>query len=377
MKKYKILLIVRHPVGGIRTFFKYFYRNYDPEKYSFTLVSPDTPETQVLLNDICKLDVAYLSTNNWLSNKEFFVIITNIIINNKFDLIHSHGFTAGVCSVFGSLLRSIPHILTCHDVFTEKQFVGLGGFVKKLFLSLMLSMIDNIHCVSHDARSNLLEYLPILKVFNKKIVVILNGIETEHFFSAKERDIRNEFGLKQHDFLIGFLGRFMSQKGFFYLIEALEEIKKNGNPLKQPIVLCFSPEDGFIREEKENISKRGLTESVLFLPYVADVASTLKSLDVVVIPSLWEACPLLPMEAMVAGVPLIGTNCVGLREVLKDTPATVVPARNSMALAIALLKEMKKPSISAKEFSKMAVTQFDVKRRAIELENLMLKYLEK
>lgn len=226
MKKFRILLVIRHPVGGIRTFFKYVYKHYDPQKYSFTLVSPDVSETQVLLNDISSLDITFILTKNQLSVKEFFVIVTDVIRNNKFDLIHSHGFTSGICSIFGSLVRSIPHILTCHDVFTEKQFVGFGGLVKKMFLSLMLSMIDNIHCVSHDARNNLLEYLPILKIFNKKIVVILNGIETEQFLSAKERDIRNEFGLKQHDFLIGFLGRFMSQKGFLYLIDALEEIKK-------------------------------------------------------------------------------------------------------------------------------------------------------
>lgn len=377
MKKFRILLVIRHPVGGIRTFFKYVYKHYDPQKYSFTLVSPDVSETQVLLNDISSLDITFILTKNQLSVKEFFVIVTDVIRNNKFDLIHSHGFTSGICSIFGSLVRSIPHILTCHDVFTEKQFVGFGGLVKKMFLSLMLSMIDNIHCVSHDARNNLLEYLPILKIFNKKIVVILNGIETEQFLSAKERDIRNEFGLKQHDFLIGFLGRFMSQKGFLYLIDALEEIKKNGNTPKQPVVLCFSPEDGYIREEKENIRNRGLKESVLFLPYVADVASTLKGLDVVVIPSLWEACPLLPMEVMVAGIPLIGTNCIGLREVLIDTPSIIVPARDSLALSKALLEEMINSSaVKFKEFAPVAATRFEVKERATELEKLMLKFLK-
>lgn len=113
------------------------------------------------------------------------------------------------------------------------------------------------------------------------------------------------------------------------------------------------------------------------MPYVADVASTLKGLDVVVIPSLWEACPLLPMEVMVAGIPLIGTNCIGLREVLIDTPSIIVPARDSLALSKALLEEMINSSaVKFKEFAPVAATRFEVKERATELEKLMLKFLK-
>lgn len=369
--------MVYYPIGGIRTFFRYVYRNFDPQKYSFTLVSPELSETKLLLDDLSELDLTYLPADNNLSNKEFFILVTNIIRNDRFDLIHSHGFTSGISAIVGSLLRWTPHILTCHDVFTEKQFIGIRGFIKKAFLGLMLSMIDSIHCVSHDARNNLLEYLTILKLFKKKSVVILNGIETEHFLNMEKRDIRSELGLSQDDFLIGFLGRFMSQKGFIYLIDALDKINKIKDIPRKPVILCFSQEDGFIREERENIKKNGLAKSVLFLPFIADVASTLKGLDVVVTPSLWEACPLLPMEVIVAGVPIIGTNCVGLREVLKDTPATVVPVRDSLALSKALLEEMKNPStIKAREFAIKAAARFEVRERAKDLEKLMLRYLK-
>ena len=74
---------------------------------------------------------------------------------------------------------------------------------------------------------------------------------------------------------------------------------------------------------------------------------------------------------------LIGTNCVGLREVLKDTPATVVPVRDSAALSEALIKEIIYPStVMARQFAVEAATRFDVKERAMELENLMLVYLK-
>jgi len=378
MKKHRILLVVKHPVGGIRTFFRYVYKGFCSEKYQFTLIAPNFPETRVLLEDLRELDLHYIPTDHNVSNKELFRLVTTTIRGQSFGLIHSHGFTSGACSIIGALSKQIPHILTCHDVFTSGQFVGLKGFVRKSALGVMLSMIDCIHCVSNDARDNLLAYLPILKLFKQKVITILHGIEVEPFLNAERRDLRREFSLPSDSFLIGFMGRFMAQKGFRYLVDALEQLKKIENLRKEPIVLAFGEPDGFIREEQDLVKKRGLAGSILFLPFVPNVAATLKGLDIIAMPSLWEACGLLAMEAMVAGVPLVGTDCIGLREVQRNTPAHVVPARNGIALAEALLLEMRNPSTArAMGFATEAAARFQVKDRAAEIEKLMLKYLEK
>jgi len=207
-----------------------------------------------------------------------------------------------------------------------------------------------------------------------KVVVIPNGVEVERFLGSDRRDLRTEYGLAQDTFLIGFLGRYMAQKGFRFLIDAIAQLKSEILP-RQPMVLCFNIDDGFIREEKESVRRKGLSDSVLFLPFVANVSATLKGLDVIVMPSLWEACPLLAMEALVAGIPLIGTDCLGLREVLNDTPATKIPTRDSLALSKALIKEMNNPSTTkAREYSREAAVRFDVRKRAAEIEQLILEY---
>jgi len=376
VKKYRILLVVRHPVGGIRTFFRYFYRNFSADKYQFTLVAPELAETRVLLEDLRDLDLCYLSADRDISDTRLAHVVTRIILKEKFDLVHSHGFTSGACSSFGALFKGTPHILTCHDVFTQGQFIGFKGTLRKAGLGMMLAMVDRVHCVSDDARDNLLAYFSALKRLKCKVTAIPNGIEVDRFLHAERRDLRRELGLPRESFLIGFLGRFMSQKGFKYLVDALEQIKKVRNLPREPVILAFGAQDGFIREEKEEVKNRGLAQSVHFLPFVSDVASTLKGLDVVAMPSLWEACGLLAMETMVAGVPIIGTDCVGLREVLRNAPAYVVPAKNSVALYEALLMEITNPTTArAREFALDAAARFQVKERAREMENLMLKVL--
>ncbi len=378
MRKHRVLLVVRWPVGGIRTFFRYVYSHFDVRKYEFVLIAPTFAETTLLLNDLEKLNLQYIPTASNVSDRQFFYAVIRLILKDEFDLVHSHGFTAGTCSILGSLLKRVPHIITLHETLTKERFVGVGGWLKQNILGLTLSMVDAIQCVSEDARQNLLSYLWILRNFEWKVIVIEHGIEVGRFLISEARDLRRELGLPPNSFLIGFLGRYMPEKGFNYLVGALDLLMKEEGLPRRPVLLSFGQEDGFIREEKANVKKMGLSESVYFLPFVADVATTLKGLDVVAMPSLHEACGLLAMEAIVAGVPLIGTNCIGLREVLRGTVAHAVLARNSHALSEALLVEMRNPTTArARDFAREASERFEVRGQAAKLEKLMLKYLER
>ena len=74
---------------------------------------------------------------------------------------------------------------------------------------------------------------------------------------------------------------------------------------------------------------------------VPDVLPILQKLDLLIMPSLWEACPVLPMEAMCAGVPVLGSDCIGLREVLRGTPSLTSPAGDAPALASAIQEAIK------------------------------------
>ena len=62
------------------------------------------------------------------------------------------------------------------------------------------------------------------------------------------------------------------------------------------------------------------------------------AVDVVAMPSRWEACGLLGREALAAGVPIVGGNCIGLREVLAGSPAPLVEPLDHRALGNALLE---------------------------------------
>ena len=83
MKKHQILLVVRHPVGGIRTFFRYFYRSLDRDRYHFTLVAPALAETSVLLDDLREVDLDYVAADRNATNMDLLKLVTGVILGRE------------------------------------------------------------------------------------------------------------------------------------------------------------------------------------------------------------------------------------------------------------------------------------------------------
>lgn len=369
-RKLHILVVVRWPVGGIRTFLRYVYGRFPVDRFKFIFIYPETSESQAIKSDLQHLDINHVMTSKFPSVMEFTKIVYRCLRKFSIDILHSHGFTSGICSVIPAKLTGTSHLMTSHDVFTKKQFQGVAGVVKKQFLSSFFQKIDLIHCVSFDARENLLAYLPVLKKNADQVVVIPNGIESKRFLTNERKDFRLEYKLEDNIFLIGFFGRFMSQKGFRFLVQAVEILQKRSLP-KKVMVFCFGW-GGFVREEQTVLKQKGLADFFVFLPFQDNIASYLRGLDVVAMPSLWEACPLLAMESMVAGILLIGTDCVGLREVIKNTPAYMIPPRDANALADAIEKEIRTPSKEEVErFRATAALRFDVKKQEVALRGII------
>jgi glycosyltransferase involved in cell wall biosynthesis len=374
--KKRILLVVRWPGGGIRTFLRYVYRHFEPNLFHFTILAPDHAELDVLLEDLKGLDVEAVRVSGRPTSFEFFKAITKVVATDNYDLIHSHGFTAGTCAALPAFLFRRKHILTSHDTLSEKQFQGVTGRLKKFGMSVAFSLIQTIHSVSNDAQDNLLEYFPLFRRNSKKCVVIPSGIEVERFVNVKKRNLRAELNVGEETFLVGFLGRFMSVKGFAYLIDAVEELSGINNLPKPLLVICFG-EGGYVREDKSLIAERGLSRFFKFLPFAPNVANAIKALDVVAMPSLSEACGLLAMETLVVGTPLIATNCIGLREVVLNTPAHVIPTRDGKALAAGIESFMNNDRKEAfTRFAPEAAQRFDVASQAKKIDELMRSMIE-
>lgn len=135
-----------------------------------------------------------------------------------------------------------------------------------------------------------------------RVSVIPNYVDTD-LMSPPARP-RTEGGAPFH---IGFLGRLERQKNPLAMIEALADL-----PVRLSVV-----GNGSLRGEMEALAKR-LGIDVAFLGNVkhAELPTFFRSLDLFLLPSLFEGHPKALLEAMSCGVPVVATEVAGTRQVV-------------------------------------------------------------
>jgi glycosyltransferase involved in cell wall biosynthesis len=355
----RVLTVVRWPVGGIRTHLVYNYPTAAAAGYRFTFVGPADKTFDTFAAGLRGLpDCEFVGVPVRGANCRMAGAVRQQLRTRRFALVHSHGLTAAMQAATANIGLGVPHATTVHDVLRPEQFRGIRGWFKRRAMERLLRPLNAVVCVGRDVRANLLEYLPRLPA--ERLVVIPNGIDTARFasYDTSPQDLADRLGLEPGVTLIGFLGRFMEQKGFLPLLAALEKLLRQGPP--RPFHLLAVGSGDFEREYRSEIRRRGLLDHVTMTGFVMDIRPVLRQLDLLVVPSLWEASPLLPMEAMSAGVPVLGTDCIGLREVLRDTPSRTVRTRDVDDLYHGLHAALARPwTDAARAFAPAARVRFD------------------
>ena len=141
-----------------------------------------------------------------------------------------------------------------------------------------------------------------LSIDKKKIVVIPNGIKTINYENKNYRENSN------HILKICYVGRLEKVKGCEYLIHALSKLEDK--------YICDIYGEGSLAAELETLSKKNNT-NVYFKGFSSNIRNIFPQYDVIVIPSLYEASPLIIPEAMNAKVLLVCSNVGGIPFIIK------------------------------------------------------------
>ncbi|HUQ10642.1 MAG TPA: glycosyltransferase family 4 protein [Steroidobacteraceae bacterium] len=369
-----VLVPIRWPVGGIKSYIRELLNHAAMRGYSFTVVLPDGASTQSLRAEVRNERVSWVLTADSLAS--LLATTSRLALTGKFSLIHAQGVTSALISVPAALARRIPMVLTAHEVFTQGQFSGRLGGLRRKVIELLLGRCKAIHAVSFDAAENIYEYMPGLRRKKDFVRVIPHGIDVHSFASAAPRSLKAELALPESGFVFGFFGRFMAPKGFRVLIDAVEMLVK-ARPDRKFVVVCAGS-GGFIVEDRQNLEARGLDSWFRFVPPVPHLGATIKGVDAVVMPSLWEASGLLAMEVLVCGVPLIATDCVGLRETVRGSPARVARTRDAASLAECMAQELASPGpVAAARYVPDAIAAFNADQSYGKLASLYDECLRK
>ena len=150
--------------------------------------------------------------------------------------------------------------------------------------------------------------------------VIPLGIDLSSFDDDEllRRQFRDEFGYKDHEVVVSFVGRLTEIKNIPMFLEAFSIYKKRSEA--GPMLKFLVVGDGHLRGELEAESKRlGLNGLVTFAGNRTDTAAVYAGTDIVALTSLNEGTPLSLIEAMAANRPVISTAVGGVADLIGES----------------------------------------------------------
>lgn len=251
--------------------------------------------------------------------------LRNLIRQEKFDIIHTHGSQDSWAMGFTLLgFHPRPIVLkTRHNIFPMRDH-----FFNRLLFG---TWTDGTVCISNAILEDCAAK-PYLK--RERLGLIHSAINIEAFAGGKGDGIREEFHLAGR-FVAGVTGRLRPEKGHRYLLEAMPAIVKEAPDLTLLVVGAGSLED----ELKTRAKELGVADNIVFTGFRTDVKDILAALDVYVLPSLSEGLGTAIIEAAAAGLAIVTSNVGGIPDVItNEKTGLLVPPENPEALAAALLR---------------------------------------
>lgn len=176
-----------------------------------------------------------------------------------------------------------------------------------------------------------------------KLTVIHNGVDCSVGDIAPETAARlkEELAVPEGSLVLATVGRLMPQKGHQYLISALQRLADEGYPL----LLLLVGEGPLEESLKKQAEALGVGKLVRFTGFRTDVHDILSIADIFVLPSLNEGFPLILLEAMAAGKPIVATRVTGCTEAIvhRDTGLLCEP-ESSEELSREILSLLRDPA---------------------------------
>jgi glycosyltransferase involved in cell wall biosynthesis len=249
------------------------------------------------------------------------------------EVVHSHEFTMAVYGTAATRRLRIPHIITMHG----NQIV-MDRFRRRVALRWALRRSQAAIAVSQDTGLHMESRLGLRK---GEIRVIPNGIPHR---PGDPRKLRSELGIDESEVLLVSVGNLSPRKSHVTLVEALARLRQQRGDEGLPWRLVIVGEGPERPKLEQMIREAGLEQRVHLVGGRTDIPDIQAAADVFVLPSLWEGLPLVILEAMISGNPVIASNVSGIPEAVEHGKhGLLTPPGDAGALADAIGTVLRDP----------------------------------
>ncbi len=258
-------------------------------------------------------------------------VLHRYLREERIDVVHSHKYKTNVYALLARWGTRARLVSTCHNwLGTSLRMRAYAALDKRL-----LRRFDAVVAVSAAIASELERH-----VAPRKVRRVPNGIDVERFGATQQRTVaKHGFGLDDKT-VVGFVGRLSPEKGLSHLLRALARVAEQRADAAALIV-----GDGALRAALADEARAlGIAERVVFAGEQHDTVAAYAAMDLFALSSLNEGLPMVVLEAMASGVPVVATRVGEIPQVLQEGACGwLVPPGDVPALAGAIADVLSDP----------------------------------
>jgi glycosyltransferase involved in cell wall biosynthesis len=267
--------------------------------------------------------------------------IRKIIKENKYDIVHCHSTKAGFVGRLAAFISNHPNVVySPHGFMFCDTRIQLRRLLY-LYLEKYLGYITNkIIAVSGSERDLALRHKIVP---NDKIITLYNSIDPsdydDHIYKNR---VPEKLLQKNSEIILGTVGRLYYQKDPITLIKSFKIINDSFPNTK----LVFVGDGPLLDKCQRLINQLGLQDKIKLEGFQKNSKEYYKIFDIFILSSHYEGLPYALLEAMIMGIPSVGTDVVGIKDlIINGETGYLVQEEDYIGLANAVIKLLNNPKM--------------------------------
>jgi len=276
------------------------------------------------------------------------------------DIVHAQSLIFAIPALISKKFLKIPYV-----VWGQGSDIYIRNWFMKVVSKTIIKNADSALALTKSMRE------VMQAIYNCDIPVVPNGIDIEDYSDRPDKQ-DSETPRKR----ILFVGRLDPVKGVQYLLKAMKIVSKVLPEAKLILV-----GDGEERENLESLTNTlGLSDRVDFVGRISheEIPDYLYQADIFVLPSLSEGFPLVILEAMACGLPIVATRVGGVPDIIEDgVNGYLVESGDfqEMAKKIIFILENEPLKLLISKNNRIKVQEFEWKNVINQLEQIYFKVI--
>ncbi|TCK18646.1 glycosyltransferase involved in cell wall biosynthesis [Thiogranum longum] len=305
-------------VGGVARSVSAFTAEYRRRGHRVLVVAPEFDNQPADEMDVVRVPaIQHFNGSDFAAPLPGFSLLGEELDVFQPDIVHAHHpYLLGMTALRIARYRKLPLVFTHHTRYEQyTHYVPLDSPAFRRFVIELATRYANL-CDQVFAPSESIAALLRERDVQAPIAVVPTGVDVVHYAQGDGAGFRSDCGIPAEAFVVGHLGRLAPEKNLEFLAGAVVHFLKSA-PDAHFLLVGKGPSESTIRTvfEAADLTDRLHIAGIL---QPAETADAYHAMDVFAFTSKSETQGMVLTEAMAAGVPVVGLDAPGVREVVRD-----------------------------------------------------------